>query len=112
MNNGINLSYANIDSPSTGPSWVKMNSDKRISLIETTIQLYSPEMDINVIDAHENGQVSIHINSSIEINDRGAFLLNLEEYLKSKVDVGINLWHEALGDKSSLRNLRGIEVLS
>ena len=112
MNKGINLSYSNVNSPSTGISWVNMTKDKRILLLEHSIQLFSPEVDISVIDAHENGQVSIIINSSIKINDRGAFLLNLEEYLKSTIDIGINIWHEAIGDKSSLRNLRGIEVLS
>lgn len=112
MNKGVNLSYSNVDSPSTGISWVNMTKDKRILLLEGSIQLFSPEIDISVIDAHENGQVSIIINSSIEINDRGAFLLNLEENLKSTIDIGINIWHEAIGDKNSLRNLRGIEVLS
>ena len=52
------------------------------------------------------------INNSINVNERGTFLLNLEENLKCKIDNGINIWHEAIGDKSSLRNLRGIEVLS
>jgi len=112
MNKGINLSYSNIDTPSTGISWINMTKDKRILLLESSIQLFSTEVDISVIDANENGQVSIIINSSIEINDRGAFLLNLEENLKNTIDVGINIWHEAIGDKSSLRNLRGIEVLS
>ena len=112
MNKGVNLSYANVDSPSTGISWINMTKDKRVSLLEASIQLFSPKVDINVIDANENGQVSILINYSIEINDRGEFLLNLEEHLKITIDNGINIWHEAIGDKSSLRNLRGIEVLS
>jgi len=112
MKKGVNLSYANVDSSSTGKSWINMTKDKRVSLLESSIQLFSPKIDINVIDANENGQVSILINSSIEINDRGEFLLNLEEHLKSTIDNGINIWHEAIGDKSSLRNLRGIEVLS
>jgi len=112
MKKGVNLSFANIDSPSTGASWVNMTKDKRVSLLESSIQLFSPQVDLNVVEAHESGQVSIHINSVIEINDRGEFLLNLEEYLKSTIDIGINIWHEPIGDKSSLRNLRGIEVLS
>ena len=112
MIKGINLSYANIDSPSTGLSWMHMNHEKRISLLEGSIKLFSPETDIKVIDANENGQVSIFINSSIEINNRGKFLLNLEEHLKNTIDIGINIWHEAIGDKNSLRNLRGIEVMS
>ena len=112
MSKGIDLSYSNVDSPSTGISWVNMTNDKRISLLEASIQLFSPEIDINVIEAHENGQVSILINSVIEINNRGEFLLNMEEHLKGTIDTGINIWHEAIGDKNSLRNLRGIEVLS
>jgi hypothetical protein len=112
MNKGVNLSYANIDSPITGVKWVNTNRDQRILILKDSIQLFSPGVDISVIDAQENGQVSITINSSMEINDRGAFLLDLEEYLKSTIDIGINIWHEAIGDKSSLRNLRGIEVLS
>ena len=112
MNKGIDLSYSNIASPLTGANWVNMTRDKRVSVLKASIELYSSDFDIGVIDAQENGQVSIIIKSPIEINDRGAFLLNLEEYLKSNIDIGINLWHEAIGDKSSLRNLRGIEVLS
>jgi hypothetical protein len=112
MNKGVNISFASIDSPSTGESWINMTREERIMLIQSSIQLFSKELDVNVKEAHEGGQVSIYINSSIEINDRGAFMLNLEEYLKSTIDVGINIWHEPIGDKSSLRNLRGIEVLS
>jgi len=112
MSKGINLSFSNIDSPLTGSEWVKMPQNKRITLVENSIYLFSPDVDISVIDAHQNGQVSIIINSSINVNERGTFLLNLEENLKSTLDKGINIWHEAIGDKSSLRNLRGIEILS
>jgi len=112
MKRGINLSYSKDDSPSTGALWMNMTNDKRILLLDEAIKMFSSEVDISVINAHKNGQVTIIINSSIEINDRGAFLLNLEEHLKNNIDIGINIWHEAIGDKSSLRNLRGIEILS
>ena len=36
-------------------------------------------------------------------------LLELEEKLKSVLDKGISLWLEPVGDKSKLRNLRGIK---
>jgi hypothetical protein len=112
MNRGVNISFANIDSPSTGEPWINMTREERVALIQSSIQLFSQDIDVVVREAYESGQVSIYINSPIEINDRGAYMLNLEEYLKSTIDVGINIWHEAIGDKSSLRNLRGIEVLS
>ncbi len=112
MNKGVNISFADIDSPSTGEAWINMTRDERVALIHSSIQSFTKDLDVSVVEAYPGGQVSIFINSSIEINDRGAFMLNLEEHLKSTIDVGINIWHEPIGDKSSLRNLRGIEVLS
>ena len=112
MSKGINLNFSNTDSPLTGSKWVNMTREKRVHLVKSAIDTFSSSSDITVIDAHEGGQVSIIINNSINVNERGTFLLNLEENLKCKIDNGINIWHEAIGDKSSLRNLRGIEVLS
>ena len=43
-------------------------------------------------------------------NERGLFLLELEEKLKLAVDQGITVWCEPVGDKSKLRNLRGVEI--
>ena len=36
-------------------------------------------------------------------------LKKLEQKLKSNIDVGITIWCEPVGDKSKLRNLRGIK---
>ena len=36
-------------------------------------------------------------------------VLELEEKLKSALDKGISVWLEPVGDKSKLRNLRGIK---
>ena len=37
-------------------------------------------------------------------------LLDLEEKLKNEIDLGITVWCEPVGDKSKLRNLRGIKI--
>ena len=39
-------------------------------------------------------------------------LLDIEEILKKTVDEGITVWLEAVGDKSKLRKLRGIEIIT
>ena len=111
MRKGINLSFSNTNSPSTGREWINMSRDKRVKLVESVIHSFSLKTDISVIDAQEGGQVSIIVNDLINAGERGTLLLNLEEILKSKIDNGISIWHKAIGDKSSLRNLRGIEVL-
>ena len=35
-------------------------------------------------------------------------LLDLESLIKDNIDDGISIWLEPVGDKSKLRNLRGI----
>ena len=42
--------------------------------------------------------------------DKVALLLDFESELKIGVDQGLVVWCEPLGDKSTLRNLRGIEI--
>ena len=37
-------------------------------------------------------------------------LLDFEEELKKSIDQGITIWLEPVGDKSKLRNLRGITI--
>ena len=37
-------------------------------------------------------------------------LLDLEERLKKNIDKGLTVWFEPIGDKSKLRNLRGIKI--
>ena len=65
--------------------------------------------EFEVIAAHLNGQIVLKIERAIPANERGLFLLKLEENLKSSVDRGITVWCEPVGDKSKLRNLRGIK---
>ena len=65
--------------------------------------------EFEVTSAPENGQIVLRIEKNIPANERGLFLLELEESLKSTVDKGITVWCEPVGDKSKLRNLRGIK---
>ena len=59
-----------------------------------------------------NGQIVIKINKSIPSNERGLFLLELEEKIKYNIDRGITIWCEPVGDKSALRKLRGVKIKS
>ena len=65
--------------------------------------------DLEVVSAPSNGQIVLKIERIIPANERGLFLLDLEESLKSSIDKGITVWCEPVGDKSKLRNLRGIK---
>ena len=44
-------------------------------------------------------------------NIRGILLLDLEDRIKKNIDKGLTVWLEPVGDKSKLRNLRGIKFI-
>ena len=58
----------------------------------------------------DDGQVIVRLQESLPASQRGGLLLDLEDFLKGAVDPGLAVWLEGLGDRNSLRNLRGIEV--
>tara|TARA_A100001035_G_C27761562_1_gene491464 strand:- start:1167 stop:1427 length:261 start_codon:yes stop_codon:yes gene_type:complete len=59
----------------------------------------------------KNGLIYIYVNfiSKVSPKNRGTILLDLEDELFKK-DQRIRVWHIPLGDKNSLRNLRGIKI--
>ena len=116
MNNGINVSFSCAITPVPGCKWTSLEAVKRIDNIKKSIQIFlynsKIELDYDVVEASKKGQISISINDALTAADRGTLLLDMEEFLKLDVDKSITVWHVPIGDKSSLRNLRGIEVLS
>jgi len=112
VTNGIDVSFSDVPSPVPSDDWVSLTIGERIDLIKKSIQNFSLNVDIDVVEANKGGQISVIINDTLSADERGPLLLDLEEFLKLNVDNGITVWHAPIGDKSSLRNLRGIEVLS
>ena len=67
---------------------------------------------ISINKTTESGQVLVQLDDKFSASERGVYLLDFERYLKNNVDQGINVWCETIGDKNSLRNLRGIQIKS
>ena len=107
---GIDIRFSNQNSYITGNNWKNMAELDRITLIQGMVD----NLNNNVIiqSAKEDGQVLLVINNEISASARGGVLLDMEKYLKKELDKGITIWHQTIQDKSSLRKLRGIEVLS
>jgi len=113
MSSGIDVSFSDVSSPVPGDDWSSLTRGERIDLIKKSIQNFALSVDIDiVVEANKGGQVSVIINDTLSADERGPLLLGIEEFLKLNVDNGITVWHAPIGDKSSLRKLRGIEVLS
>jgi hypothetical protein len=99
------------DTPVVKDLWKLMDSAQRKSAIIEVIQ--SKECQVcELVSLKNDGQVIIRFTEPVAVSKRGLLLLDLEAALKSEIDQGITVWVEALGDKNSLRNLRGIEVKS
>tara|TARA_Y100000748_G_C15383368_1_gene444558 strand:+ start:10 stop:336 length:327 start_codon:yes stop_codon:yes gene_type:complete len=104
--------FSRSKTPQTSQNWIKKPEQERIKTISKELKKNLLYKDFEVIKAPKNGQVVIKIDQIIPANERGLFLLELEEKLKLAIDQGITIWCEPVGDKSKLRKLRGIKIVN
>jgi hypothetical protein len=109
---GIDISFARHSVPTPGAIWLNLNETERMAAIHSSLDALDPAWSttLGLVSARNDGFVTFEFKSSIPANVRGSYLLNLEGHLKQNVDPSLTLWIAPVGDKSSLRNLRGIEV--
>jgi hypothetical protein len=112
MNSGIDVSFSNVSSLMPDSYWTGLSMANKIDLVRENVKSFSSNIDIEIVEVNKGGQISIIINDTLSASERGTFMLDLEEFFKLNLNNGVTLWHAPIGDKSSLRNLRGIEVLS
>lgn len=107
-----NPCYANADTPTPGHAWRQQSDDERLELVNNTLntQMESVNKILVVEEAKLDGQVILKLLEPVPADKRGTLLLDIEAILKESIDPGLVVWLEPLGDRSSLRNLRGIEV--
>ena len=103
---------ANSDTPVTQTTWKLMPDIERIKLLNKQIEKKQDYMSISIKKTTESGQVLVTLDGKFTASKRGIYLLDFERYLKDNVDQGISVWCEVIGDKNSLRNLRGIQIKS
>ena len=108
--NLINKHNSLLDSPAVSENWKLMKENDRIDQIKKFLLRNINDIEYEVIKATDDGQVIIRINQSIPASKRGLVLLEIEEKMKTNLDKGLTLWLEPIGDKSKLRNLRGISI--
>lgn len=104
------LSGATAETPRPSRKWLKMDEKQRTALVKSFLSNYPYFAEIEVSHAPDNGQVVLRIERQISASERGLFLLDLEEKIKAEIDQGLSIWCEPVGDRSKLRQLRGIEI--
>ena len=102
--------FSNLTTPITSQDWKRESEENRIKSVSKELKKNILYKDFKVIKAPDNGQIVLKIERIIPANERGLLLLELEGMLKSAVDKGITVWCEPVGDKSKLRQLRGIKI--
>ena len=102
--------YASVNTPDTGSHWQNSSDAQRVNAINKAKKNNGCFKDIAIIRAHENGQVVVTLDEGVNVAERGGLLLDFEEQIKIEIDEGLNVWCDPIGDKNSLRNLRGIQI--
>ena len=102
--------FANDKTPTTSEFWIKLDQNKRIDLVKNELKKNQNLKDFDVHQASDSGQIVFTVRETIPSNIRGPLLLDLEEKLKENIDRGLTVWFEPVGDRSKLRNLRGVKI--
>ncbi len=105
--------YADVPTPAPGVAWTALSERQRVEQVKNKLEASPTQYlsQIEIVTAKADGQVIVHIKQSLPASQRGPFLLDLECYIR-EIDQALVVWLEPLGDKNSLRNLRGIQVKS
>ena len=112
MNKTVKKNFSSAKTPTTSSDWKNKSEDNRIKIVSNELRKSNLYRDFKVTKVPENGQVVLKIEKIIPASERGLLLLELEEMLKSVIDKGITVWCEPVGDKSKLRKLRGVEIIT
>ena len=103
--------FSSAKTPVTSQDWRKKSEKNRIDIVSEELKKNSLYKDFQAIKVPDNGQIVLKIERIIPASQRGLLLLELEEKLKL-IDKGITIWCEPVGDKSKLRKLRGVEIVT
>ena len=93
-------------------TWNNLSFDEKKKLVQNEILSDEKTSSFEIYKIDNDGKIKLKINESISASIRGMLLLDLEEKLKKNIDQTLTIWLEPLGDKSKLRNLRGIKMKS
>jgi len=84
-------------------------SQKLAELIRS-YELVDFSSEVEGSGSYRNVYVRFNSIQKLGIAERGEYLMRLETELIEKLDPRIRVWHVPIGDKNSLRNLRGVTI--
>ena len=108
METNIKRHFAFDKTPAPASNWKNSSEESRRARVLNALSKNKFYENLEVVSAPKDGRVVVRTLQNIPSSKRGLFYLGLESFLKKDVDEGITIWCEPLGDKSKLRNLRGV----
>jgi len=104
--------FASTPTPHVIAEWIECDNQSRLNKIDKVLVGTKFFEVVSPTRTFDDGQIYFSFKKPIPSSLRGILLLDLEILLKDKIDPGIIIWCEPIGDKNSLRNLRGIEIIT
>ena len=109
--------YASAETPGVSDRFVRLEEKARYDLVRQKILVFfngiwmdEDVQSLDLVSVNSRGEILVKFLKTPPASKRGPCLLGLEKYLKTEIDDGIVVWHAALGDKNSLRKLRGVTI--
>lgn len=106
------LEFADADSPTVGAVWSQASDASRLDRVNRSLRENLNFEALEAVDARLDGQVFLSLLRPLRASERGVLLRDAETHLKARVDAGVVVWCQPIGDKNSLRRLRGVELKS
>ena len=104
--------FSEVDTPKPESSWNDLDDDARLRLVNTVTSRFDAYIVLKPTRATNEGFVFVQFVGQVSSKVRGGFLLDYELLLKDNIDQSLTVWLDPIGDKNSLRNLRGILIKS
>lgn len=108
----MNSPYVNNSAscPTVKEYYQRLTDEEKKKKISEEMRLSNLDQVFRVSSLGKDGYVFVELLQEYGADRRGTALLDLELILKKNIDQGITVWCEPLGDKNSLRKLRGITI--
>ena len=110
--NHSRFSEAHTPTPSPSIHWRQLTAQDRLSAVRQIVVQSNLSDKLVILRTTSLGQIIVALAATVSTQERSNLLLDFEAKLKAHIDEGLCLWNEPLGDKNSLRKLRGITIES
>ena len=100
------------ETPKPDDSWLSLKQKDRFAIISNKLKM-KKDLDqiLELVFANDSGEITFRFKRETSPSERGSILLDLEFFLKKEIYEFLYVSIEPIGDKNSLRRLRGIDII-